>query len=94
MHYFPAKDDVISAIIPPVLERVCARLDDLSKLSARRAVEQIVALYLSPSAEFPDALRVPYAMQSGACARSVPEWTRCTVTLWHRSSASSIAEPS
>lgn len=63
-NYFPAKDDLVSAIIAPVLLQGCARVVPIQKLPARRAVEEIVELYLSLYAEFPDALRVSYQMQA------------------------------
>jgi len=96
-NYFPAKDRLIAAIMAPVLERGCARLDAISKLPARRAVEDIVELYLALYAEFPDALRVAYQMQGGQLGSLEPKiealhgrFLGAIVTVFDRAAARGI----
>jgi AcrR family transcriptional regulator len=58
--HFPTKDDLLCAIVEPVLELAARRAAALARLGAREGVEGLLALYLELWQTYPDALRIAY----------------------------------
>ncbi len=58
--HFPTKDDLLCAIVEPVLELAARRAAGLARFGAREGVEGLLALYLELWRTYPDALRIAY----------------------------------
>ena len=77
--HFPTKDDLLCAIVEPVLELAARRAAGLARFGAREGVDGLLALYLELWRTYPDALRIAYRAQDipvgnvGAAAPPVPE---------------------
>jgi TetR/AcrR family transcriptional regulator len=61
--HFRTKDELLSAIVRPVLERAVRQASGLARLDARRGVEGLLGVYLDLWRDYPDALRIAYKAQ-------------------------------
>lgn len=61
--HFRTKEDLLRAIVEPVLELASAKAAGLKRLPARQAVDALLSLYLQLWREYPDALRIAYKAQ-------------------------------
>ena len=61
--HFRTKDDLLCAIVEPVLRTAIGRTRALGRATARDGVEGLLRLYLDLWHAFPDALRIAYKAQ-------------------------------
>jgi AcrR family transcriptional regulator len=61
--HFPTKDELLCAIVEPVLELSATRTEGLARLGAREGIEGLLALYLELWRSNPDPLRIAYKAQ-------------------------------
>ena len=61
--HFRTKDDLLYAIVEPVLQVAVRKAAGLGRLDARQGVEQLLRLYLDLWHAYPDALRIAHKAQ-------------------------------
>ena len=61
--HFRTKDDLLCAIVEPVLQAAIGRTHALGRATARDGVERLLRLYLDLWHAYPDALRIAYKAQ-------------------------------
>jgi len=61
--HFRTKDELLCAIVVPVLELAVGKMEALGRLSARERVDALLRLYLELWHAHPDALRIAYKAQ-------------------------------
>jgi AcrR family transcriptional regulator len=61
--HFRTKDDLLYAIVEPVLRHAARRTLSLARLGARNGIDRLIELYLELWHAFPDALRIAYKAQ-------------------------------
>lgn len=61
--HFRTKDDLLCAIVEPVLRVAVRKTSTLGRVGAREGVEQLLRLYLDLWHAYPDALRIAYKAQ-------------------------------
>jgi AcrR family transcriptional regulator len=58
--HFPTKDELLGAIVEPVLELAARRASALGRSAAHEALDGLLGLYLDLWREYPDALRIAH----------------------------------
>jgi AcrR family transcriptional regulator len=61
--HFPTKDELLRAIVEPVLELAARRAAALKRCTAREGMDRLLELYLELWRSHPDALRIAYKAQ-------------------------------
>jgi len=61
--HFRTKDDLLCAIVEPVLRLAVRKTAALGRLDARTGIDQMLRLYLELWHAYPDALRIAYKAQ-------------------------------
>ncbi len=94
--HFRTKDDLLCAIVEPVLRLAIRKTSALGRLDAKTGIDRLLALYLELWRDHPDALRIAYRAQDmpvgdlGALHRS---FLRAVLQVFEKANDAGILRP-